>query len=212
MTSSKNHSMKHLSFPILLGVLALSLATPAVAQNASIPAVLPAPAEFVPAQTPVDNRYVPTIPTPSSTEDLSFTLIPPDPSTAPSATPVNKGPTALDLSTQARITNLAANVSTRMEMLTQRFEQIAKRLEARIALEKAAGKDTSAAEAAWADAVATLMNVKTQTAVLDTKVQNMVSSPDSYAAWGELKISYFDISAQLRRAHQSLTTGVTSLR
>ncbi|MBY0310248.1 hypothetical protein K2Q16_03835 [Patescibacteria group bacterium] len=200
---------------IMCAAVAL-VTSPVTAQTPeTFPLPLPLPPTTEPAfvETPVNAPTVPITNIATTSQDLSFTLIPPDPSLAVApTTPLERGPISLTPPTQARITNLAANVTTRLDVLTQRFEQISERLEARIALEKAAGKDTTAAEAAWADSVATLVNVKLKLSAIDGEVKSMVTSTDSYTAWGKLKISYFDISSQLGRVHQNLIIAVESLK
>lgn len=213
MTKTKNYFMKPVGFLIILGALVSLLAAPATAQTPPdfpLPVPVPTTTEPVYDVFPVDKMNLP--PSGPPTEDPSDTLAPSGVATPPPTPPAGRGPIALDLSTQARITNLAANVSTRMDLLAERFEQISDRLEARIAIEKAAGRDTSAAEAALGDVAATLINVKIQLSSIDTEVQAMVTSSDSYTAWGELKISYFDISSQFLRVHRSLTVSVENLR
>lgn len=120
-------------------------------------------------------------------------------------------PVALDERTQARVTNLAANLSTRMDNTAARLSQISSRLEARIALEQANGKDVTLAAAHLSDARNEIRNASSALATIDAAVFAMVTAADSRQAWVSLRNNYLTIATNLRQAHESLKLSADSL-
>lgn len=157
---------------------------------------------------------------------LSLTLLPASALATTTATssepqpvspvPVNTGaaptrPPTLDERTQARITNLAANLSTRMDNTAARLNQISGRLETRIDIESSTGKDVTAARMHLSDAKSEIEIATNALLTIDSAVFSMVTSADSKTAWLPLRETYINISNNLHQAHESLRLSVESL-
>lgn len=148
----------------------------------------------------------PALASTASTSDAQLVQRATEPSATQPYTPV-----ALDERTQARVTNLAANLSTRMDNTAARLTQISGRLETRIAIEQATGKNTALATAHLKDAQTELQAATAALATIDAAVFAMVTAADSRAAWVPLRNTYLAIATNLRQAHESLRQSADSL-
>lgn len=119
---------------------------------------------------------------------------------------------ALGERAQARVTNLAANVSTRLEKTVARYDDISTRLAARIAIMKAAGADTQAAEALLSEANTYLGNARISLTTIDAEVQKAVSATDGRGAWEDVRITYLAAASSIRTTHFLLTQSMAALR
>ncbi len=120
--------------------------------------------------------------------------------------------TALTLRAQQRITNLAANISNRMEAAIARMAQIADRLAARIDELEAAGVDTAAAEGHLADAKAALDRAQAAIADIDTEMAAVTGSESPKEAWQAARGTYASVKEELLAGHQALRATVAALK
>jgi len=111
-----------------------------------------------------------------------------------------------------RITNLAANISNRMDAAAARIQDIIIRLESRISKLESAGLDTSEASAALASAQRSINAAVVSLAGIDVTVQTAVTAEDPRAAWQEVRVAYGSIQAQLRTANTEMRASVQALK
>lgn len=118
----------------------------------------------------------------------------------------------LDERARERITNLAANVSNRMDAAAARMQNIIDRLESRIDKLAASGLDTAEASAALASAQTSIDAAVGELASIDVTVASTISAESPRAAWAETKATYTAIRSQLRTAHNEMKASVQALR
>lgn len=106
---------------------------------------------------------------------------------------------------QARLRNLAANMSNRTEEATKRLELISDRLERRLFLQEAAGYDIRSAQVGLSTARTSLQNSKAALATIDDDVERFLTSNQPRSAWPS-------VAALYRIAHQSLADAQISIR
>lgn len=169
----------------LLLPFSLALAQPAE------PRIVPAPVPVLPPNAAA------LTPAASGTQ-----MPPPLPSQPPAPTPVPD--VQFTARTQERITNLAANVSTKHERTIERLQLISARLKARIDILKAGGQDTAAAEAKLMEVTTSLVNAKGFFTNIDTKVQAAVSAKNGALAWRELSSTYIGSASVILGAYVTL--------
>jgi len=119
---------------------------------------------------------------------------------------------ALTMRAQERVTNLAANISNRMDAAATRFGQIIDRLNSRITKLSAQGVDTTEAAGHVADAQAHLDAATTVLADIDTTIAAVTSSENPREAWVTAKSTYQGARASLHAAQQSLRAAVAALK
>jgi hypothetical protein len=120
--------------------------------------------------------------------------------------------TALEARTQERVTNLAANMSNRMEAVIERLQNITNRLESRIIKMSDSGVDTTASAAALASAQLSLDEARTEIRNIDVSVYTAVSSADVRAGWTTLKAKFTTIKNFIKTAHSELRSSITLLK
>ncbi len=119
---------------------------------------------------------------------------------------------ALTERAQQRITNLAANISNRMEAALARMEQIVNRLTTRIDELEAAGVDTEVAEGHLTDAKNALDRAKVAIADIDKEMADVTGSESPKEAWQAARGTYASVKAELLTAHQALRATVAALK
>lgn len=119
---------------------------------------------------------------------------------------------ALTERAKERITNLAANVSNRMDAAAARMQNIINRLDSRIDKLEAAGLDTTQATVALASAQTSVTAAMNELSRIDVIVQNAVTAEDPRAAWTNVKVTYGGIRAQLQTAHTEIKASVQALK
>jgi hypothetical protein len=119
---------------------------------------------------------------------------------------------ALSERASERITNLAANVSNRMDAAAARIQDIITRLETRIEKLEAAGLDVSEANDALQSAQISLNAAVNNLATIDVTVQTAISSEDPRSSWTSVKTAYQNIREQLRTAHTEIKASVQALK
>ena len=119
---------------------------------------------------------------------------------------------ALQAQAQTRITNLAANLSNRIEAVLERLTTISVRLEARIEKIAERGVDTTAATAAVASGNRSLEMVRNDIAEIDTIIATVVGSENPRAAWASVRALYTQMRDNLKTAHSEFRAAVTALK
>ncbi len=113
---------------------------------------------------------------------------------------------------QQRITNLAANISNRMDAVVVRLSSITVRIDSRITKLKDAGIDTEMAEAELTNAKNLLNEIKTLLVGIDYDVAKVTGSENPRTAWQDLKAKYRNISEKIKATHQSLRSTIALLK
>jgi hypothetical protein len=119
---------------------------------------------------------------------------------------------ALSERVQERITNLAANVSNRIEAAIRRMENVIGRIESRTEKLSERGVDTTVAEGHIRDAKQTLEEAKSLIADIDRAVANVTGSENPREAWAETKTIFVDAKAALLSVHESLRAAIDALK
>lgn len=112
---------------------------------------------------------------------------------------------------QTRITNLAANLSNRLDATTHRLENVSARLDSRLTKMKDSGLDTTAAALSLAKANDELAAAKKTLGTIDIEVTSFVGSENPVAAWARLETIYRNIIKNVLAAHSDLQTALTTL-
>lgn len=150
---------------------------------------------FAQTSTPTTTEDMPTVETPVTTTAS------PAPTARISLTPV----------AQTRLTNLAANISNRLDAYLRRFDNVATRLNSRMTKMEAEGKDVAAARATLASAETQLATARQTLASIDRDVAAFVGSDNPREAWARVKTTYTTSYTALAAAHADLKTVVTLL-
>ncbi len=146
----------------------------------------------------------------STSTPPAFTLIPPPASGPDTAMPSYLEPFSLDERRQARVTNLAANMSTRFDRVVARYDQIIGRLEVRLAILGNEGRNVTPARIHLETATSTLATVRLMQSDIDARVAATVSATDVLREWRNLRGLYSGIHDTLRQVDQSLRKSVAA--
>lgn len=111
-----------------------------------------------------------------------------------------------------RITNLAANVSNRMEAAIARIQNVIDRVNTRIIKLEGAGLDVSEAQRIMASAQTSLDAAAAQIETIDVEVNAAVTAEDPRKAWQTVKAKYQSIRDQLRTAHSEIKAAIQALK
>lgn len=120
--------------------------------------------------------------------------------------------TVLDSQRQARVTNLAANISTRMDNAVKRLENIAERLEIRRQLLAETGLDTTITKTELAVANEALARARTELSTIDADVIRAFSANDPITSWGTVRSTYLSIRSDIFNAYEALSRATTGLQ
>ncbi len=132
-------------------------------------------------------------------EDIQETVLPQDQS-------------VLSKRTQKRIINLAANISNRLNGISDRMTQIAGRLEDRIEKQTVEGYDVTAAQSSLMAAQNALETARKDLTTIDNKVLAAVGSPDPKTAWIEVRATYIAARDNIKLAHTELKNTISNLK
>lgn len=143
--------------------------------------------------------------TPSTTPTVSEAA-------APAPTPREERRTALGAAAQARLTNLAANVSNRMDAYVRRISNVTDRLESRAGKMEAAGMDTQAARNKIAEARTELERAHTTLTTIDAAVAGFVGSENPRAQWQQVKATYTTARDTIKAAHRATIEALLLLK
>lgn len=113
---------------------------------------------------------------------------------------------------QARILNLAANISNRMEAAITRLINITKRLNSRIEKQTALGINTNAATNKLVEANNLLTQASINLSNIDTLVYNATTSSEPRSSWQNVRTVYTETAQLIRRAHLALRDTIALLK
>jgi len=122
--------------------------------------------------------------------------------------------TARELTTseRRRVTNLAANLSNYYEAMIARLEQIADRLERRIARYDTTGYDLTLAAEQVQVAKTSLLIAATTMADIDSAIHNVVTNATPLNAWQDAKTIYQSVHTEITTAKTALTEAAYLVR
>ena len=149
--------------------------------------------------------------TSSKTDNLSTT-------TPPKAKVINnqkrqpKSESSLSVAKQKRITNLASNMSNRMDAVILRFTKIATRLESRIEKMELQNIDTTEAENKLRTAKETLATAKQNISEIDTLVYNATTSERPREGWLAVRETFRTTANLLKQTQDELRIVVISMK
>ncbi len=118
----------------------------------------------------------------------------------------------LDATTEKRLTNLAANISNRLDGLNARLRQIAGRLDKRIQLQASSGYNVDAARASLTKAYEKLDVASRELNDIDRAVYRAFRSQDPKSEWQEVRRTYITTRDTIREAHVELKNTVMHLK
>jgi hypothetical protein len=119
---------------------------------------------------------------------------------------------ALDVRAQERITNLAANISNRMDAAVVRLTQIIDRLTARTAELESKGVDTDEAEGHIAAAKTAVDAAALLISDIDEEMAAATGSESPRENWTAARETFIGVKAELMKARESLRAAVASLK
>lgn len=132
---------------------------------------------------------------------------------APTATPRgNDRPRVLTAAAQTRLTNLAANVSNRLDAYVRRITNVTDRLESRANKMGENGIDVAAARTKIAEARAELDKARQSLANIDTAVNNFVKSENPRTYWQQVKTTYMSARDAIKAAHRATVEALLLLK
>jgi len=113
---------------------------------------------------------------------------------------------------QTRITNLAANISNRMEAAIRRLSQVIDRIDSRVLKLKDAEVDTTEAERLIGLAKTDITSAITTLSTIDTVVVTAVTSNNPRANWADVRTTYETARNQIKSAHSNIKKSVEALK
>ncbi len=119
---------------------------------------------------------------------------------------------ALETRAQQRVTNLAGNMSVRIEAAIARMDNLIARIESRTQKLKERGVETAPAESYITDAKASLEEAKTSIADIYDAVAEVTESENPREAWASVKATFTHVKDLLLSVHSSLRKAVVSLK
>ena len=193
------HTLRHQTLLFVIGLLIVTplLSSAQVPPPAPVFQEVPEPTEPPPLSATPGAEFKPT-----EERTMAPTITPPT---------VDVG-RALNMRNQARLTNLGANLSTRLENTISRLEQINARLIARQGIMGNLGFDTNAATTDLTAAAEALTAAKARIASIDAEVAKTASSNNPQANWLTLRGIYVATKADILAAHQSQVRALTTLK
>lgn len=105
---------------------------------------------------------------------------------------------------QTRLTNLAANMSNRMDSAVKRLQNVTDRLNSRLIKMESEGKNISAAKTELENATRALAEAKDNLATIDMEVNAFIGSATPRENWQNVKNTYAVTRASIISAHTSI--------
>jgi division protein CdvB (Snf7/Vps24/ESCRT-III family) len=118
----------------------------------------------------------------------------------------------LSAATEKRLTNLAANISNRLDGLNARLRQIAGRLDKRIQIQASNGYNVEPARTSLQSAYSKLDAASDQLKNIDRDVYRAFRSQDPKTEWLEVRSTYLTARDSIREAHTELKNTVMLLK
>lgn len=125
---------------------------------------------------------------------------------------VPKSQSVLSVATEKRLTNLAANISNRLDGLNARLRHISGRLETRINKQAEAGYNVDQARASLANANELLATAENDLKNIDNDVYRAFRSLNPKEGWREVRATYIRARDNIRGAHVELKNTVAALK
>jgi hypothetical protein len=150
--------------------------------------------------------------TTTSVQSAAATTSPVGTTTSPAAPIVPTTSTPLDTAGQARVINLAANISNQLEASIDRFNTIADRLEARAARIDTGGGDTTIPQQYITQLRAETAAAQSQLSTIDQRVGAMATAANPAAAWQPIKQTYQQTAQQIRAARSRAVASIAALK
>ena len=119
---------------------------------------------------------------------------------------------ALDERASERITNLAANVSNKMDAAASRLQNIIDRLNSRIDKLAIAGINVSEARAALLSAQLSVTTAVNTLATIDAVVLAAITSEDPRASWPTVRATFENIRTELTVARTEIRAAIEALQ
>lgn len=119
---------------------------------------------------------------------------------------------ALSAQTQKRITNLAANLSNRFDVVIERLFNVMNRMESRLNKLEENGQDVGQARNYLVTARDSLNRAKANMSNIDSQVSMMVGSTNPREEWRSLKSTYSSTRELVRSAHADMRAAILSLK
>lgn len=118
----------------------------------------------------------------------------------------------LSVRQQERITNLAANISNRMDATVVRLEQINKRVASRADKTENYDEVMANVKSNTEKVNASLQKAKRTLGQMDTNIASVVGSEKPKERWWQVRTFYLDAKDNLREAHELLSLSVLMLK
>jgi hypothetical protein len=115
----------------------------------------------------------------------------------------------LSKTAQNRLTNLAANMSNRMDATASRLQNVVGRLNSRLQKMTDAGHDVSKARTSIGVAQTNLDRAKKNMSTIDLEVSAFIGSTHPRDYWNDLRFIYIDTKDALTAAHTEIITALT---
>ena len=125
--------------------------------------------------------------------------------------PIEKKP-ALQIQGQKRITNLAANMSNRMDSIVYRMQNVVARLKTRLAILESENINTGAARAELAEAETKISIASNALKTIDANVAAFVGSENPREAWIPVRNTFGTIRDALLGAHAGLQSTLDTMK
>jgi hypothetical protein len=114
--------------------------------------------------------------------------------------------------TQKRIINLSANISNRLDGISDRLWQISGRLEDRIEKQSSEGYDVTTARDSLAAAKSALETARKDLSTIDRRVLAAVGSTDPKTGWKDVRATYIIARDNIKVAHSELRNTIGNLK
>lgn len=133
------------------------------------------------------------------------------PTPPPPARPTS-GPRGLSVAAQTRLTNLAANVSNRLDAYVRRITNVTDRLDSRANKMAESGLAVDAARAKIAEARTELEKARASLTNIDAAVNNFVRSENPRTYWQSVKTTYLAATDAIKAAHRATVEALLLLK
>ena len=159
------------------------------------------------------SMVLPTISLAASSTTATSTKMAASSTVATTSTPApapKAAESALPAAAQARIKDLAANISNKQDAMVRRLINVTTRLESRLTIMETNGSNVIAARNNLNEAKASLTKAQESLNTIDKAVTNFIGSATPRESWSSLKLTYADINKNIRVAYDALVAAVAT--